>query len=70
MISLPVLPQRDLVPDRTPWNHVLHRADHFRTKGPNYCWCLDQNEKLGPWGIKVLLGVDSFSRYPIYWLVS
>ena len=31
---------------------------------------MDQNEKLGAWGIYFLAAIDAYSRYPLVWLTT
>lgn len=35
----------------------------YTSKGPNYIWHLDGNDKLTPFGINIHGGIDGFSRY-------
>ena len=32
--------------------------------------CMDQNEKLGHWGFKILGAIDGYSRYPLAWTLT
>ena len=47
----------------------VKRRKYYQTGGPDYIWAMDQNEKVGMFGFKILCAVDGFSRYPIHWEV-
>jgi hypothetical protein len=48
----------------------VKRRGYYATHGRNGMWILDQNEKLGIFGFKILACIDGFSRYPIWWKVT
>ena len=47
----------------------VKRRQFYATEGPDFIWCMDQNEKLGRYGFKLLAAIDGFSRKPIHWEV-
>jgi hypothetical protein len=47
----------------------MKRRKWFATLGPNFIRVMDQNEKEGRYGFKILAIIDGFSRYPIWWKV-
>ena len=47
----------------------VKRRRYYQTGGPDFIWVMDQNEKVGMFGFKILCVVDGFSRYPIHWKV-
>ena len=48
----------------------VKRRGYYATHGRNGMWILDQNEKIGIFGFKILACIDGFSRYPIWWKVN
>ena len=47
----------------------VKRRKYYQTGGPDNIWAMDQNEKVGMFGFKILCAVDGFSRYPVHWEV-
>ena len=45
------------------------RPLYYETKGPDYIWSVDQNEKLGQYGMKLLSCIDGWSRYPVHFVL-
>ena len=50
-------------------HHRFKRRSYFNAKGPMNLACMDQNEKLGIYGIKFLMAVCAFARYPLHWML-
>ena len=44
----------------------LKRRQYY-SRGPNWCWHIDGNDKLSPYGIAIHACIDGFSRY-VVWL--
>jgi len=44
----------------------LKRRPFYASRGPDFVWCLDQNEKLGKYGFKFLAAICGFSRFPVH----
>jgi hypothetical protein len=60
----PLMPQEALGYARGQPRKVRQRKC-YATKGPDFTHSLDQNEKLGMYGFKILSSIDVYSRYPV-----
>ena len=59
----------DDVRDRTE-RRMTTRRSWYEAIGPMFICCMDQNEKLGHWGFKILGAIDGYSRYPLAWTLT
>ena len=48
----------------------VRRRQWYDALGPFNVCCMDQNEKLGSWGFKILGAIDGYSRYPLAWTLT
>ena len=48
----------------------IRRRQWYDALGPFNVCCMDQNEKLGSWGFKILGAIDGYSRYPLAWMLT